>query len=195
MQLACTCDHMLPIDAFMLHQLIRPAQLFQALNEFDQVAGIHRRHTVANDGTHGELHRPDAVGKRIGCDCASLLQVFVYAGDGDDVAGVDEIEGDGLAADHGEAAADVFDEEVSVVVGRVVGAEDADLEAGAQAATEHAAECEEFAFVVLVGKHFAYVDHESGVGVAGAYGLGRLVVLGAFGGFRNENVEKLNDSN
>mmetsp|Transcript_11345 Transcript_11345/g.17061 ORF Transcript_11345/g.17061 Transcript_11345/m.17061 type:complete len:383 (-) Transcript_11345:211-1359(-) len=180
MQLTAARDDVLAgLGDLAAHHGVRLGQLLQALHQFRQVGRVLHGHRDSHHRRHGELHGLDAAGRLAVGDGARLDQELIHADDAAGVAGRDVGHGLGGAAHHDHDSLDGLHEQVGLLAGLVVGAQDTHLLARADLAGEHAPEGREA--VVSSGDHLGHVHHERGrvAGVAGADGVGGLVVHGS----------------
>eukprot|EP00955_Chlamydomonas_euryale_P062499 358392-Chlamydomonas_euryale.AAC.12 len=156
---------------------VRARQALEALHQLGQVRrdlGLHR-HT--HDRRHRELHRlhRERVGLVVVGQRRRLGDELVQADQCAGVAARHVLDGVLLAAHAEHGALHSLDEQVLLLARDVVGAHDADLGAGGNAASEHAAERKK-APRVRRGNHLGDVHHEWAVRVAVADRRGVHVV-------------------
>ena len=156
---------------------IRLGQTLKTFDELGQVLGVLDLDGALDDGGDGELHDLEVVGGVAGGEGTGLEQELVNADQADNVTGGHVVDGLDLAAHHEDGTLDGLDEKVLLLARGVVGALDADLQAGADGTGEDTTEGVE---TTLIGgrHHLGDVQHERSLGVAVADTNGGLVISG-----------------
>ncbi|KAK1256398.1 hypothetical protein MKX07_008657 [Trichoderma sp. CBMAI-0711] len=152
-------------------------QTLETLDQLGQVLGVLDLDGASDDGRDGELHDLEVVGGLAGGQGTGLEQELVDTDQTDNVTGRHVVDGLDLAAHHEDGTLDGLDEEIILLAGGVVGALDADLEAGADDTGEDTTEGVEAA-LVGGGHHLGDVEHERSLRVAVTDTNGGLVVHG-----------------
>jgi len=151
-----------------------------SLDELGEVGGVLGLNGAPHNGRHTEFHGLDAVGILSGGNGSTLEQVLVNSDQGTGVSGGHVGNLLGVPSHHDDGALDVLDPDIGLLAGNVVGSHDADLLAGGNLSGENTAEGVETSLVGR-GDHLTDVHgHGAPVGgVAGADGLGGLIVQGS----------------
>ena len=151
-------------------------QTLQTLHQTRQIAGVLGLHSHTHDGGHGELHHLDghgglAVGQR------GLLQdVLVHTHQTARVTARNISHLLHGTTHHNHGTLHRLDQQIALVLGAVLGSQDAHLLARADDAGEHTTEGVETG-LVGGGHHLRHVHHQAAVGVALLHRGAGLVVL------------------
>ena len=153
-------------------------QTLETLDQLGQILGVLDLDGSLHDGGHGELHDLQVVGGLAGGEGTRLQQELINTDQAENVTGWHIIDGVDLAAHHEDGTLDGLDEQVVLLAGGVVGALDADLQAGSDGTGEDTTEGVETA---LVGgrHHLGDVQHEGSLGVAVPDANAGLIIRGS----------------
>lgn len=178
MQLTGTGDDVL--TRLVGHSQNARVRLGETLETFDKLGEILT--VLDSDGTlddrgDGELHDTHVVGSVGGGDGTRLEKELINTDQTDNVTGRHVINGLDLATHHENGTLNGLDEKIVLLARGVVGALDADLEAGANGTREDTTESVETA-LVGGGNHLGDVEHEGTLGVTVTNTDGALVIHG-----------------
>ena len=126
---------------------VRLAETLEALDELGEIGGVLGLDGDTHDRGDGELHGGNAVGNLGGGQSTRFEEETINT---DETAGVtarNVVDGLDVATHHDDGTLDGLDEEVSLLAGLVVGAEDADLLASLDGTREDTTEGVETAFI------------------------------------------------
>lgn len=156
---------------------VRLGETLETLDKLGEILAVLDLDGTLDDRGDGELHDTHVVGSLRGGDGTRLEQELIDTNKTDNVTSRHVVNGLDLATHHEDGTLDGLEEEIILLARGVVGALDADLEAGADGTGENTAEGVETA---LIGgrHHLRDVQHEGTLGVAVTDTDGTLVVHG-----------------
>lgn len=152
-------------------------QTLKTLNELGEILGVLDLNGTLDDGGDGELHDLEVVGGLAGGEGTRLEKELIDTDQTNNVTSGHVVDGLDLAAHHEDGTLDSLDEEIVLLAGDVVGALDADLEAGSDGTGEDTTEGVE-STLIGSGHHLGDVEHERTLGVTVTDTNGSLIVGG-----------------
>lgn len=179
MQLTGTSDDVLTrLVGHGQNARVRLGETLETLNKLGQILTVLDLDRTLDNRGDGELHDTHVVGILVGGDGTRLEKKLVNTDQTDNVTSGHVINRLDLATHHEDGTLNSLDEEIVLLARGVVGALDADLEAGADGTGEDTTEGVEAA-LVGGGNHLGDVEHERTLGVAVTDTDGVLIVHGA----------------
>ena len=152
-------------------------QTLKTLNKLGEILGVLDLDGTLDDRGDGELHDLEVVGGLKGGESTGLEQELIDTDQTNDVTSGHIVDGLDLAAHHENGTLDSLDEKIILLAGGVVGALDADLEAGADGTGEDTTESVETTLIGS-GHHLGNVKHEGTLRVAVTDTNGSLIIRG-----------------
>lgn len=152
-------------------------QTLKTLNELGEILSVLDLDGTLDDGGDGELHDLEVVGGLAGGEGTRLEKELIDTDQTNNVTSGHVVDGLDLAAHHEDGTLDSLDEEIVLLAGDVVGALDADLEAGSDGTGEDTTEGVE-STLIGGGHHLGDVEHERTLGVTVTDTNGSLVIRG-----------------
>jgi len=156
---------------------VRLGETLETFDELGKIVGVLDLDGDLDDGRDGELHDLQVVGSLGGSEGTRLEQELIDTDETENVSGGNILNGLNVASHHENGALDGLDEEILLAAGNVVGALDADLEAGTDGSREDTAKGVET--TLIRGRHhLGDVQHEGSLGIAVLDANAALVVGG-----------------
>jgi hypothetical protein len=152
-------------------------ETLETFDQLGQILGVLHFDGSPHDGRDGELHDLQVVGGLAGGEGTRLQQELIDTDQSENVTGWDIIDRVDLAAHHEDGTLDGLDEEIILLARGVVGALDADLQAGADSTGEDTTESVETT-LVRGWHHLGDVQHEGSLGVTLADTNAGLIIRG-----------------